>query len=60
MDTAQVGAQNPKKTQRKNILASLIYLRILQKKKTKQKTRQQKTKYRVCYASWLIVFYLQG
>ena len=43
-DTAETGTQEPsqrKHTDKSSILASLIYLRILQKKKKKKKEREK-------------------
>ena len=70
-DTAETGTQEPsqrKHTDKSSILASLIYLRILQKKKKKkkrernknQKTQQQQTKYRILLRFMVDRFYLQG
>lgn len=70
-DTAPTGTQEPsqrKHTDKSRILASLIYLRIIQKKGKKkerernknQKTQQQKTKYRILLRFMVDRFYLQG
>ena len=68
-DTAPTGTQEPsqrKHTDKSSILASLIYLRIIQKKEKKkernknQKTQQQKTKYRILLRFMVDHFYLQG
>ena len=70
-DTAETGTQEPsqrKHTDKSSILASLIYLRILQKKKKKKRERETKIRKHnnnklnteFCYASWLIVFTCKG
>lgn len=69
-DTAPTGTQEPsqrKHTDKSSILASLIYLRIIQKKEKKKeretKIRKHNNKKRnteFCYASWLIIFTCKG